>query len=73
MSVFISINKVQVLKNGNSPLSPIPPTLDDWIGIILEIFRMEELTYRLRTQQNKFYQIWNNWILFIAPMRADFI
>ena len=48
-------------------LSPIQPTLEDWIGIILEIFRMEKLTYQIRLQKDKFYQIWNNWISFIAP------
>ena len=54
-------------------LSPIPPTLEDWFGIVLEIFRLEKLTYLLRTQKEKFYQIWNSWIIFITPMRADFI
>ena len=54
-------------------LSPVQPTLNDWIGIILEIFRMEKLTYQIRLQKDKFYQIWNKWILFIAPTRADFI
>lgn len=53
-------------------LSPAQPTLDDWFGIILEIFRMEKLTYLLRNQKAKFYQIWNNWIQFITPTRADF-
>lgn len=53
-------------------LSPTQPTLDDWIGITLEIFRMEKLTYQIRIQKNEFYQIWNKWISFITPTRADF-
>ena len=32
----------------------IQPTLDDWIEITLEIFRMEKLTYQLRIQKEKF-------------------
>ena len=54
-------------------LTPNPPTLGDWYGIILEIFKMEKLTYFLRTQKEKFYQIWEKWILHISPIRADFI
>lgn len=54
-------------------LNPVPPSLDDWIGIILEIFRMEKLTYQLRIQIDKFYKIWNKWIIFVTPKRADFI
>ena len=54
-------------------LTPIPPTMDDWHGIVLDIFRMEKLTYILRTRVDYFYRIWNNWIVYIAPMRADFV
>lgn len=54
-------------------LSPTPPNLNDWIGIILEIYRMEKLTYQIRLKKDKFYQIWNSWITFIAPTRTDFI
>lgn len=51
-------------------LNPVPHTLEDWYGIILEIFKMEKLTYSLRIQKDKFYQIWNKWIKFITPMGA---
>lgn len=54
-------------------LSPTLPSLDDWIGIILEIFRMEKLTYQLKIQIHKFDQIWNRWIVFITSKRADVI
>lgn len=42
----------------------------DWFGTILEMLRMEKLTFQLRIQQDKFYQIWNKWILFITPIFA---
>ena len=54
-------------------LNPVPPTLEEWQGIILEIFKMEKLTYSLRIQKDKFDQIWHKWTEFITPFRADFI
>ena len=54
-------------------MTTLPPTMDDWFGIILEIFKMEKLTYFLRNQKVWFYQIWSKWIAFIAPTRADFV
>lgn len=54
-------------------MTPLPPTVEDWIGIILEIYNMEKLTYLLRTQKQGFYQIWSKWTTFIAPTRADFV
>ena len=32
-------------------LKPEPPELEEWCGITVEIFRMEKLTYSLRTQR----------------------
>ena len=49
------------------------PTVEDWYGIILEIYKMENLTYSLRIQKDQFYQIWNKWIEFTSPVRADFV
>ena len=54
-------------------LTPIPPTMGDWHDIVMDIFKMEKLTYLLRVQGEKFYQIWNKWIIHIAPTRADFV
>lgn len=54
-------------------LNVIPPKLGDWHGIVLEIFRMEKITYQIRTQEDKFYSIWNKWMTHIAPLRADFV
>ena len=54
-------------------LNPSPPTINDWYGTILEIFKMEKLTYCLRTQKDKFDQIWEKWIEFITPTQADFV
>lgn len=36
-------------------LAKTPPTLDDWFGAVLEMFRMEKLTFKLRTQQEIFF------------------
>lgn len=54
-------------------MRPGPPTLEEWYGMILEIFKMEKLTYSLSIEKGKFYQIWNKWITFISPMQADFV
>lgn len=54
-------------------LRPIQPSLDDWIRICLEIFKMEKLTYQLRIKMEKFYWIWNNWIIFVTPKKANLI
>lgn len=43
--------------------------MDDWFEKILELFK----NGIIRTQKNKLYQIWNLWIEFITPIRADCI
>ncbi len=53
--------------------NPAPPTLEEWFGIVLKIFKMEKLTYCLRIQKDKFQQSWIQWIDFVTPIRADFI
>lgn len=53
-------------------LNSTPPTLDDWFGTIKDIYKMEKLTYCLRTEKDKFDHIWNKWINFISPIRNDF-
>jgi len=40
-------------------LNPIPPALEGWQGINLEI---ADLTYSLRIQKVEFYKIWEKWI-----------
>ncbi|KAF7641843.1 hypothetical protein LDENG_00270590, partial [Lucifuga dentata] len=70
LQVLLAASKKSITRKW---LSPIPPTLKDWYEIIFEIFKMEKLTYSLRTQKDKFYQIWNKWIKYITPMRTDFI
>lgn len=54
-------------------LNPTPPTLEDWFGIVLEILKMEKLTYSPRVQKHKFYETWTKWIEFITPTRVDFV
>ena len=44
-------------------MQPQQPTVDEWIGIIHEIYRyMEKLSFSLRTQEEKIFWIWIKWI-----------
>uniref|UniRef100_A0AAQ5YGG3 Reverse transcriptase domain-containing protein n=1 Tax=Amphiprion ocellaris TaxID=80972 RepID=A0AAQ5YGG3_AMPOC len=54
-------------------LTPTAPSLNGWIDIIFEIFKMEKLTYTLNLKKPEFYVIWKKWITYITPMRADFL
>lgn len=54
-------------------LNPVSPTLDGWFDIVLEIFKMEKLTYTLNIQKDKFYDIWNKCIKYATPIRTDFL
>ena len=50
-------------------LEPQPPSIENWIDIIHQIYTMEKLTYSLRLQQDRFSDIWSGWI---RPLRQDF-
>ena len=54
-------------------LRPQIPTLNDWVDIVHEIFIMERLTYSLRLKKDKFEKIWAKWIVYITPIRQDFV
>ena len=54
-------------------LKPQPPTSEEWIEILHDIFKMEKLTYTLRSQEEKFFWIWTKWTEYIKPVRSDFI
>ncbi len=53
-------------------LKPEPPTIDEWIEIIYEIYIMERLSFSLKVQKEKFYQIWTKWTEYIKLVRSDF-
>lgn len=54
-------------------LNPHPPSMDDWIDIVYEVFKMERLTYSLRLHKDDFDGLWNRFVLFIGSQRPDFI
>ncbi len=41
-----------------------PPSQDQWIGIVEEIYTMEKLTHRLKLQQTQLEEKWEKWTLF---------
>ncbi len=41
-----------------------PPSQDQWIGIVEEIYTMKKLTHRLRLQQTQLEEKWEIWTLF---------
>lgn len=44
-----------------------PPSQDEWIKIIDEIQTMEQLTYRIRTQEDQYHKKWEKWTEYINP------
>ena len=38
-----------------------PPTCEQWLSIVEEIFVMEKLTHELRMQETLFLEKWNKW------------
>ena len=49
------------------------PSMDDWYGIIYEIFVMERITFSMRLQELKFEGIWEKWKVYITPIRPSFV
>ena len=37
------------------------PTVNDWLGVVKDIYNMEKLTYLVRDQKKKFKRIWSKW------------
>lgn len=54
-------------------LKPQAPSIDDWVDIVYEIYKMERLTYSLRLHQDEFTNLWARWVFFIGSRRSDFI
>lgn len=50
-----------------------PPTTEEWIDIVHEIYIMEKLSFPLRVQNERFYRIWTKWTEYVKPVRSDFI
>lgn len=41
--------------------TPDPPTQDNWLKILNEIYVMEQLTHRIRTQEDQCREKWEKW------------
>lgn len=54
-------------------LKPQSPTINDWVDIVYDIYKMEKITFNIRLQQDKFVEKWESWIEFIVSIRPDFI
>lgn len=54
-------------------LKPEPPTVDEWIDIIHDIYIMEKLSFSLRIQKEKFLWIWTRWTEYVKPILSDFL
>ena len=54
-------------------LKPGKPTVEEWIDIIYDIFKMERITFALRLQQGTFLKRWERWITYITPIRPSFV
>ena len=46
-----------------------PPTKDQWMDIIREVYIMEKMTYQLRMRVNNFEGKWKKWIVYDTGKR----
>ena len=65
IKIFLAASKKAITRRW---LQQDPPTKEDWIAIIKEIYTMERLTFILRLQEDKSDTYWEKWILFQQPM-----
>lgn len=49
------------------------PKMEDWVEVMLIIYRMEKLTFSTRLKTETFKKYWENWVNFLSPLRADFV
>lgn len=54
-------------------LNPEPPTMEDWIHSVQEIYAMEKVAYSIKLQTDDFYGIWSKWMDYVKHMRCDFV
>ena len=50
-----------------------PPTIDEWIEIVYEIYVMEKISFSLKVEKDIFYKTWTKWTEYVKPVRSDFI
>lgn len=54
-------------------LLPEPPTIQEWIDIVNDIYVMEKITFSLRLQMNVFRKVWSKWVEYVKPLQPDFV
>ena len=54
-------------------LLPSIPSLDNWIDVTYEIYKMEKITFSLNLKMDSFLQHWGKWTRYIEPMRPDLV
>lgn len=54
-------------------LKPDMPTMNEWIDLIYSIYKMERITFRLRTRIDDFEAKWSGWLAYMSTIRPDFI
>lgn len=51
-------------------LRPDPPTIEEWIVIVDEIYKMEKITFSLRLQMDKFTRSWSKWVSYVQTSQS---
>ncbi|KAF7656240.1 hypothetical protein LDENG_00044470, partial [Lucifuga dentata] len=49
------------------------PNVNDWIDLVYTIYTMERITFNLRIQSDRFLEYWDEWIIYIKPVRSFFV
>lgn len=54
-------------------LSQESPTLNAWMDITMDIYKMEKITASVNHKLEQFASHWENWVNYVMPQRPDFI
>ena len=54
-------------------LSQESPTLNTWMDITMDIYKMEKITAYVNHKLELFVSRWDNWVNYVTPHRPDFI
>ncbi len=53
-------------------LLPEPPTIQEWIDIVNNIYTMEGITFCLCLQRDVFIRTWENWVEYVNTLQPEF-
>ena len=53
-------------------LSQESPTLNAWMEITMDIYKMERITAFVNNESEQFASCWQKWVLNVTPLRPDF-